>query len=339
MMSSKYAQNGFVLPYVLAVLAVLSVLTVIGANALRQGNETVSSITQKVKLSQAIDDAEKVVIHIFLSSPFISKGMDLSGRTIDESELAFGEPLDEEGLLDEKIWFAVGGKRKYMAGDVSVEIVYQDADGLLSINSATDTLLAAWLEPMVSNRLIARSLAAKLIDFRDADSFRRFQGAERADYRLANRKVPTNSSFRSYSEIYNVLQFEEALSGNALDVSNMTLFLTSGSPRRAGMPEALRSALSRVLGTEAKGDDLTENQLTTSRFPSERAQFTLTAISPDTSFGLQRIIEVERTSAAPDKPFNRRKMAEIVLRDQARASEYTDENLPPIFSTPASPNR
>lgn len=332
------SDSGFVLPYVLAVIAILSLLTVVGANTLRQSKKSLGEMASRNDLSRALDNSEALILHVFLTRPMVSGGLDMSGQAIDESELAMGEPIDESELTPEQVWLATGGVRTINLDQTLVEVSYQDADGLVSLNSADPVILSAWLGASPARTSTANALAAKLIDYRDPDNARQFQGAERADYRLAGLPAPSNSVIRHLSELNQIYGFAEAFASDPLDFSMMTLFSATGVPRQRGMPDALNTILAPILGGAVSGtDDLTENQLINSRYPSERAQFTLTAYSPHARVGLRRVVEIERTASAPDRPYTRRRVTEYTVASDAAAMEQTSEqtHVPLKLSFPA----
>mgnify|MGYP003625881911 FL=1 len=304
-------ESGFVLPYVLAVVAILSLLTALGAEALLRSQGSIGEMADRNSLVWALDEAEAGATQVFLTRPMVSGGLDLSNRAVDESELMMGEPLSEEGLKEDDVWSATGGIRQTVIGENVVEIAYQDADGLISLNSADLPVLGAWLQSIIGDREEARMLSARIADYRDADSMRQFLGGERADYRLARLPSPSNSNFRSFEEIGQVYGFAQKRSVARDAFINATLFSTSGMPRKAGIPAQLLPVIAAFTGNlVGYSDDLVETQLIDSRFPSERAQFVLTATSPDARFGLRRVIEIERTAGAADQPFTRRCVAE-----------------------------
>lgn len=304
-------ESGFVLPYVLAVVAILSLLTALGAEALMRSQGAIGEMADRNTLVWALDEAEAGATHVFLTRPMVSAGLDLSNRPVDEAELMMGEPLSEEGLDQADIWSATGGVRQAVIGDNVVEIAYQDADGLISLNSADLPVLTAWLKSVIGDGEEARILSARIADYRDADSMRQFLGAERADYRLARLSPPSNSNLRSFEEIGHIFGFAQKRSLDREAFMYTTLFATSGMPRKAGIPVQLLPILSAFTGNlTGYSDDLVETQLIDSRFPSERAQFVLTATSPNARFGLRRVVEIERTAGAADQPFTRRCVAE-----------------------------
>lgn len=330
--SDRHRDEGFVLPYVLAVIAILSLLTALGANTLQRSQKSLAQMGDRNELLYVLDEAEALSLYVFLTRPIVSGGLDLSGQLIDESELAMGEPVDESNISAEDVWLATGGVRKVSIGPAVVDVVYQDADGLISLNTAAPSVLKAWLGSSAGPAANSSELAAQLADYRDTDSFRRFQGAERAEYRLVGLPAPSNSVVRHMSELGQVYGFAGFLGSTPPDFSVTTLFSTSGVPRQRGMPSALVSMLARVpSGALSGNDDLNAHQLVNSRYPSERAQFTFTAYTPGASIGLRRVVEFERTAAAPDRPYTRRLVAQYVVpNDPTKTEQNSKSNDVPL---------
>ncbi|WP_341197818.1 hypothetical protein [Hyphomonas chukchiensis] len=305
------SDSGFVLPYVLAVVAILALLTTVGAQVLARSQDSISDMAGRDALAWALDEAEAETTHVFLTRPIVSRGLDMSNRPVDDSELMIGEPTSEEGLTDDDVWMATGGVRRTQIGNTIVDIAYQDADGLVSLNAADLPVLAAWLQPVIGSREEARILSARISDYIDENTDRQFLGAERAEYRLARLAPPSNSSLRSFQEIGQIYGFAKKYDLPPEAFIYTTLFPTAGLPRTGGIPPGLFPALAAFIGKmDGYSDDMVETQLIDSRFPSDRAQFVLTATSPNARFGLRRVIEIERTAGAADQPFTRRCVAE-----------------------------
>lgn len=331
-------ERGFVLVYVLAVIAVLSLLTVIAASNLQRQQALLRDIADRNVLSERLTQAEAIVQFSFLHSPIVSGGLDLSGRAVDEVELALGEPLDESELTADLVWSVYDGRRSLVFPDAIVIIVYQDADGLVSLNAADPSVLSAWFETYTNLEMDKSEFAAKLGDYVDADNSRSFQGAERADYRLAGLRSPQNSPIRSFRELQQIYGMQDFQLSRLAFPFRVTFFSTSSQPREAGMPDDLNDALQRtLLGSQVDRDDLAANQLINSRFPSERAQFILSAYSPDSELILRRVVEIERTTASPDHPYKMRRLMETATRRSQADTEQFSVNDDILVELPDTP--
>lgn len=329
------SEQGFVLVYVLAVIAVLSLLTIVAANNLRLQQSLLHEVSDRNVLSKKLNEAEVITIFVFLSSPIVSGGLDLSGRAIDESELALGEPIDETDLSASQVWSVFDGRRVLVFDDAIVTITYQDADGLVSLNSADQTVLSAWYEHYTNLDLDEQDFAAKVADYTDADTIRRFRGAERADYRVAGLPTPLNSPVRSLREVQQIYGMKDFDLSRVAYPFRLTFFSNARRPRSHGMPSDLNEALEKNLfGEHGYTDDLTGDQLVNSRFPSERAQFVLSAYAPDSNLILHRVVEIERTAAAPDQPFKMRQIMETATTKSRGDIELFSTNHDVLIELP-----
>lgn len=84
-----------------------------------------------------------------------------------------------------------------------------DEAGKVDLNAAGNRLLQALLAGVGAPA--SEALADAIIDFRDDDSIKRPQGAERDDYRAAGRPGPKNAPFSVVEEIEQVLGIDSAL--------------------------------------------------------------------------------------------------------------------------------
>lgn len=310
------AQRGFVLPYVLATIAILSLIAVLGANTLRAAQVNLRRLDSHDQLRIALADAEAIVLDTFLTSTVVRQGLYLGARqTGVDFELEFGGGEAESDLDETLVWNAVGGVRALEIDGVGVSVAYQDAGGLVSLYSSDPSLVDALLQTLAGAGGSVDQLAAKLGDFVDADDTRRFTGGERADYRMARRPAPTNSPVRSWAELGAVLGWAEQPFYRDRSLLNyITFFPGSSSPRVAGMTTSLAATLTRDQRRVREVEDpLSDSGVVSSLYPTPRARFTLTAISPDGASGLRRIIEAERTAGAPDFAVARRLIAEYPL--------------------------
>ncbi|MEP6622282.1 MAG: type II secretion system protein GspK [bacterium] len=90
-------------------------------------------------------------------------------------------------------------------GDARVAIKVRDAGAQLQVNRASEDDLRRFLVALPLDANVADLLVQRIMDWRDADSFRRARGAERDDYlRAGARALPTNAPFRSVDELRDV---------------------------------------------------------------------------------------------------------------------------------------
>jgi len=323
-------EAGFVVPYVLSVIMVVSLLTLWGANSLQVSQETFMRIDQSRQQQQAMDSVEAKFLEVFLGATMVQNGLDISGREVDETAIALGDPPSEEGLTPDDVWGATRGRRVIQWNGRPITAFYQDSDGLLSLNSADLAYLAMWLKD--AGYSDTESMAAKLGDYRDADNIRQFRGAERSDYRLLQRTLPSNSHLRSISEANQILGWTSFTQQLGLsDVLQLTLFFSGSIPRLAGAPEPLKARLQ--LPSDGlkflNQDDLNDAELFMSRFPSSRAQLTLVEDTGDGETMWVRIVEIERTGGAPDRAYTRRlvwegRLANAVVQEALDLAQGTE---------------
>ena len=107
------AESGFVIPYVLGVILVVSLLVLWSANSLRDTQDVFIQLSETNRDSQSLDAAETKFLQLFLGATMIRQGLDVSGRPVDETALALGDPPTEEGLTPEDIWSAQGGLKVF----------------------------------------------------------------------------------------------------------------------------------------------------------------------------------------------------------------------------------
>lgn len=85
---------------------------------------------------------------------------------------------------------------------VLVDIRFVDPGQRLNVNTANETSLRTFFAFLLRDTEVANDLAASLMDWRDADSLPRVNGAERDDYIKKQRLVlPTNAPFREIEEL------------------------------------------------------------------------------------------------------------------------------------------
>lgn len=332
------SERGFILPYVLVVIAILSAISILGVNTIRARTADLTVLIDNHAVERAMTDAEEIVTYTFLTRPMVSGGIDLSNRIVDQSTLSPDEYPDESGIPQGAVWLATGELRRMTLRGVQVDIVYRDVGGLISINSASASVLEAWLSTYLEQPSLAKSLTAKLLDYRDFDNRRGFLGGERADYRFRTLPPPTNSSLRSFLELYRVLDWELSLAEYSQLLKHFTLLPMAERPALQRAPAELASILNEETSTVfSRGRlDLVDEQLLNSRLPSENARFIFFGNGQGGTAPLQRIVEIERTTGAPNLPRQRRTVADgVVLVDK---QEYIPNDDIKQLPVPGSSN-
>jgi general secretion pathway protein K len=96
-------------------------------------------------------------------------------------------------------------------GGAALAISIVDEAGRVDLNMAGEDLLRALISGVGRPAEEARSLAARVLDWRDPDSTKRPDGAEAPEYRDAGRPEPRNAPFAAPEELARVLGFDAAL--------------------------------------------------------------------------------------------------------------------------------
>lgn len=104
-------------------------------------------------------------------------------------------------------WNADGQIRTWSEGTARVTVWALDETARIDLNTATDALLRSLLLTIGQvDEPTAAALVDAIVDYRDADDFRRPNGAEDADYRAANSKYrPANAPFETVADLGHVL--------------------------------------------------------------------------------------------------------------------------------------
>jgi len=141
------------------------------------------------------------------------------------------------------------GQRTYQLFGNSITVDVHLEAGRIDLNFASELLLVAAFAGNAVEEREARALAARIVDWRDADDSAGTRGAERSDYRRANRVGPRNGPFENVSELLLVLDAER-LPESLLEMFTVYSHLAEVR-ERAATPEvmnALRWAQAKQLG-------------------------------------------------------------------------------------------
>ncbi|GAB4517880.1 MAG: hypothetical protein Tsb0010_02060 [Parvularculaceae bacterium] len=283
----------------------------------------------------AIMDAEAEVAFAFLTSAPVRGGIYVGAQPFETITTNAGDVLYDR-LAPQDIWSGRGGLRRIdlRRDETSLRRValvsYQDGAGLAAINTLSapeieQTLIAAGLPSDA-----AASFAARILDYADEDNHRRFRGAERADYRLAQRAAPMNSPFRSIEEISSVLGADALLTEQVRRA--LESYVTTGNRvfglNAAFAPPALAGAARAHAESLNTAPDMVRLTAATGAFPSVLGRFSILIADGETVI-LERIIEIERAANAIDKPFRRYWIADRV---GSQTSDPSDDQIPRLVS-------
>lgn len=337
-------QQGFALPLALISIALLSAITLAGYRAVSSAAEIASVVQENTRTELAFFSAENESAFMFLTSPPIELGI-LTSReqavTDGAQDGAFGQDdgPNIETLAVAEHWRADGQARLSSTQSLPVVVVYHDAAGFPPIaalpeEDTTIILAAAGFESDA-----AAQYAARIADFQDDDTTRRFRGAERSDYRLYGASPPTNSPLRTAGELTSVLGFAGAIPTENWDffVKNIAFggFTNQFIPR-FGPPSIaalFENADSGIIATDPLETYLDENVQ-----PTSTARFLL-AYRLESGLTRRRAVEIMRTAVAADKPFRRIWIYDKAEYDQGEATPAIERrDLAPVFQAVADPD-
>ncbi len=305
---------GFVLPYVLLVIAILAVSTALVAEYFLKTSKLMSAIEIESRADLAFANAEAQTVFSLLKAGPVNGGFDLGGP-LDGTQL-FLSP--EGGVKYKDFWSLEGETRRAFTPQGDVQVTLQDVSGLVNLNLAPPEEISPLLIYLGLSKDKAADLAAKLVDYRDADNSRQFRGAERADYRLRQIPAPTNLPLRNYNELHNIYDWSDALQG--LDIISLKRFTTlSQSSTYMNMtfaPPLLRQIYTEQGNASAGSSSADVFSLLVSQAltPSDRIRVTFRYISTEGVLR-EKAIDIERRESDPAKPFRRYVIYETVRQN------------------------
>jgi general secretion pathway protein K len=114
--------------------------------------------------------------------------------------------------VDPARWRADGLTRRWLYHENELFVTIIDESGKIDINSAAPPLIHGLLRAVQVDDVQATALVDAMLDWRDADTLRHPQGAEKDDYAAQGLlHGPTNSDFESIDELRQVLGMNESL--------------------------------------------------------------------------------------------------------------------------------
>jgi len=304
--------QGFVLPYVLAVIAILAIATTIAAERLQRSTHILAEMQSQNRIERQLATAEAEAVYALLTGKIVAGSVDLNPASPIVSDLGFTlssvSPLGPDDIdIERDLWPGKGGTRLSDQQDGQVIIKLRDVSGFVSLSGGSTEEVGLVLGQFGLSKNASQGLTAKLTDYTDEDNQRQFKGAERADYRLQQKPPPTNSPLRNYNELTNVLGWDKVLK----DIDLLRLMrMTSISPVAKVRKHFASSELIEILGQERDREE---------GAPSEFNIADLEALSPNltdtsrltfwakTQDGLyhERVIEIRRQANNIEKPFRR----------------------------------
>lgn len=157
------------------------------------------------------------VLLTVVASSFIVERRTESLIVMNSISLARAEAAADAGILrgvsemyrvdnGADIWRRDGTPHDWTFDGIAVRVELRDESAKIDLNTAAEPLLRGLLLSSGLNEEEATGLIDAILDWRDADSFKRPSGAEEADYRGAGLAYkPANSAFQAIEELQLVL--------------------------------------------------------------------------------------------------------------------------------------
>lgn len=322
-------QSGFALPLVLVAIASLAIITLVGYRAVTGAAAIVATIQDNASAEQGLFTAEAEAAFTFLTSSAVSRGIATGGADISESQ---DEGNGRSTLSDDQIWQANGATRRSTLGQKTTLVSYFDAAGFAPIERLRTDDLAALLLAAGFDGNDAEQVAARIADFQDGDTNRRFRGAEHADYRLFGVSPPTNSPLRSVGELAAVLGYADLAPASSWDfILEHTRFGGVSSQFKPLLgPPAMAGLFDIDEDAQIAPDPISDYGSEDSQ-PTETARFLL-AHRGEAGLTRKRAVEIMRTASAPDKPFRRIWIYDKVNDDNGSPTPANERrDLAPVY--------
>jgi len=337
------SEQGFVLPYVLVIIAILAIIGTIAAERLQRSSNMVSRIQEQSDVNLAFMNAESEAVFTLMSAITIEGGFNLDQNALIKTDFGFvnseGIPIaiDENEIPEPDFWSIRGGERRANAGNLPVRVEIWDTTGFISLNTAPLEIIAAVFKALGLTTQNAQTLSARLLDFRDSDTIRQFRGAERADYRLRQKSIPSNAPFRTYKELQAILGWSELSQGlDMIEFMNMTtLDQKTSLVRQAIAPSLVLNALGIDLETARNARQTSLDDIgSVGDIPTDGVRLKLQILRP--SGGIEvRAIDITRQTGHLNKPFSRLWVYETtVLGDNKMGAKVPLDELKDVIKTP-----
>jgi len=235
------ADGGFILVSVLWLLALLTLVTLVLLTASRLDARATGQIMQHAEAEALADGLTRLV------------ALRLGDRD--------SRPLADAGLARD------GTVMRCEHGEAAVAIAVTDVGGLVDLNAASPSLLEWLLGRLGVEPDKAATLAAAIVDFRDADDVPGANGAESAAYRAAGLgHGPKNAPFETVTELDQVLGMDLTLLNRLRAVVTVHSRLPGIDP--AIVPREILSAAAASSRTDVAAASLTPGAPASADIPS-----------------------------------------------------------------------
>jgi general secretion pathway protein K len=181
-------------------------------------------------------------------------------------------------------------------------VTLRDATAVLNVNRADEAQIRDLLLALRIDARVAGSIAQAILDWRDEDSLRRVNGAEREGYVLENRALmPRNGPFVDADEIRHVMGMNEALFARirpyiGTEGSGRVNLNTAPAPVLASVPGMSDEAASVIVRQRASGRPLRIVQELTDLLSPGARQMLQADIARFMSMAIFETLEVEVAS-------------------------------------------
>lgn len=314
------SQRGAALPLVLVVIALLSFMTATSFTMLERSSAEFTRFVDRGRAEIALRSAEAEATYAYLTGAPTINGLSFPVET-GEAPTSLRDQIDATRRSTRRddevpVWPGDGSWRRPTFSE-PVAISYRDGAGLFPIVGANEPMVALFLRRTGLPRDDAESIAAKIVDYVDADNVRRFRGGERSDYRLQLKPPPTNSPLRAAEELPQVLGFDRvppAVRDRIRDNATFLVYTQSMKP-------AVATPLIRPL-VEAQESESTLSEFAAGdRFPGLVARFTLAAEAGGAI--MLRVVDVQRNIGPSGPPLERLIVSERIVPVDADAVDPT----------------
>lgn len=208
----KTAQ-GAALIVVLWLVLLLTLLATAASSISVSHRRSAALYAQSIAAEETMDSATRLVLLAVIASPFRQQVSVLSSQSIT-------------------------------LFDTSVLVTVEREEGRIDLNSASQDLLLALFATNGWSDIDARSMAARIIDWRDSDDVPEPFGAELPEYRTAHRNYgPRNARFESVDELRQVLGGEKI--GPTL-MNSFTVYSHAEVPNESAASPIVLRALRRA---------------------------------------------------------------------------------------------
>ena len=311
MSTNEKSTHGFILPYVLVYLFVMSAVTAVAFQSYLKTAQDVFSLERRINTDIALKSAEAESVFILLNAKPARTGFELG---LSEEVPAKPQTEVESGGSSIDYWNADGAVRRSLLSKVDVCVKLRSIEGLVSLNSGSGMDLIPFLTNSGINKNEADEMIAKMLDYRDSDSKRRFLGAEAVNYKVKRMNPPSNLPYLSFKELTDIMGWGEYFVKNDIRdlVEVATLQKTDGVVSRFVHPSL---NYSKKVGSTF--DDLMLNAGIVS------SQIRLTFIAPCEAGrnSTHRIIEYDLGRNYGDRPFRSYFVYEFTGRNELEIND------------------